>query len=472
MQRLKKIGSIALGFILFLVMIEIWLQVASNLFLRFHKWENASTALESFVPGAKPAKTLYFLGDSFTYGVGASKPEKSYPGQFCQLLADHGNELQCKNLGFPGTSSRDHLQAMEKLPRSSLIFLRTGSNDRWSRDGIYQFKFLEKDYQIRLLKLLAIALSRLSVNFFSPNQKRELRLNLEKQVRKNGHTIILLDYSFNLPVFDQKSDDIYTVETYRILLNKGVISGPSLPTQFLSPDMSTPNDLGYGIEARVLFNEMCNLGIFNLDPSKSMPLLPTGESYFELEGNYAELKAEVVSQETMAIDRGKLRTLLSLSHQLKYVSKRADFFEQEYQALDKIIIYGFHDVLKLRESIYQYKNLSEGVIKIGLSEIDEKKLRIRMGLLKSLTVPTDPIEIRHLRDYEKMFHDYRSPEGSIETGSFRIMPEPLPLQFCPALASKLKIKPDEMGIQSDWKRIFNREIEDENFKSILPENCL
>src|SRR4051812_37239704 len=50
------------------------------------------------------------LGDSFTYGLGASDPAKSYPRQLETLLHQRGLEWRVVNGGWPGRNSRDLLQ--------------------------------------------------------------------------------------------------------------------------------------------------------------------------------------------------------------------------------------------------------------------------------------------------------------------------------------------------------------------------
>lgn len=82
-------------------------------------------------------KLVLCVGDSFTYGLGASDPEKtSYPGRLGELLerSDPGR-WQVVNEGYPGRNSRQLLERLgEQLDRlhPDFVCILVGLNDRWS----------------------------------------------------------------------------------------------------------------------------------------------------------------------------------------------------------------------------------------------------------------------------------------------------------------------------------------------------
>ena len=77
------------------------------------------------------------LGDSFTYGLGASSAAMSYPNQLAQLLASASptSRWDVVNLGWPGMTSQDALkqlpELLERIHPSSVV-LMIGTNDRWN----------------------------------------------------------------------------------------------------------------------------------------------------------------------------------------------------------------------------------------------------------------------------------------------------------------------------------------------------
>ena len=75
------------------------------------------------------------VGDSYTYGVGASDADSSYPGRLRSLLRESASaDVEVFNAGYPGRNSTDvfddfdnHLARLE--PR--VVCILVGTNDRW-----------------------------------------------------------------------------------------------------------------------------------------------------------------------------------------------------------------------------------------------------------------------------------------------------------------------------------------------------
>jgi lysophospholipase L1-like esterase len=93
--------------------------------------------------GARPAAAtaplaradVLCIGDSFTYGMGASDPGHSYPAQLeARLRRELGPHFRVENRGWPGRSSRECLEAIdgwlaEVKPR--YVCIAVGINDSW-----------------------------------------------------------------------------------------------------------------------------------------------------------------------------------------------------------------------------------------------------------------------------------------------------------------------------------------------------
>ncbi len=91
------------------------------------------------VTAAVDGTTILCIGDSYTYGLGASAEDKSYPGVMQATLAQttrSGPAVHVVNAGWPGRNSRDallHLEQQLRTHRPELVFVLVGLNDTWSR---------------------------------------------------------------------------------------------------------------------------------------------------------------------------------------------------------------------------------------------------------------------------------------------------------------------------------------------------
>ena len=125
-------GVKRLGYLLFLlsasaVLLELTLQVGSLIVYSTHARAN---------PTGEVLGGILCVGDSFTFGSGASHPRHSYPMVLERLLREkHGLDVEVTNLGWPGRNSRELLQYLgEQLERTrpAVLSVLIGGNDRWS----------------------------------------------------------------------------------------------------------------------------------------------------------------------------------------------------------------------------------------------------------------------------------------------------------------------------------------------------
>ncbi len=111
------------------VLLEVCLQIAS-LFVAYAYDRNELT------PGDEGGKSILCIGDSFTYGVGASSPDNSYPSVMNKELTDRlPLRPNLINAGWPGQNSRDLLAKLEnqlEQHEPDLVFILIGINDKWS----------------------------------------------------------------------------------------------------------------------------------------------------------------------------------------------------------------------------------------------------------------------------------------------------------------------------------------------------
>lgn len=94
-------------------------------------------------PSASKARTdarrVLCVGDSFTFGIGSSAPEHSYPGRLQTALAGRADgPWTVVNEGWPGRNSREVLEnigALLQRHTAALVCILIGVNDTWSRPG-------------------------------------------------------------------------------------------------------------------------------------------------------------------------------------------------------------------------------------------------------------------------------------------------------------------------------------------------
>ena len=113
------------------------------------------------------------VGDSFTYGMGASDPAHSYPEQLERLLRERGVPAQVANLGWPGQRTREVLKRLpEQLERLSprLVYVLVGTNDLGSVVPAVRREELSKSEDRRFeWRLRTLVLARLIRDWLTGN---------------------------------------------------------------------------------------------------------------------------------------------------------------------------------------------------------------------------------------------------------------------------------------------------------------
>lgn len=73
------------------------------------------------------------IGDSFTFGVGSTSPDQSYPGHLQTILHDEGMDLHVVNAGYPGQHSGDLLSRVDTqiTEATRVVCVLVGTNDAW-----------------------------------------------------------------------------------------------------------------------------------------------------------------------------------------------------------------------------------------------------------------------------------------------------------------------------------------------------
>ncbi len=163
MRRRRRLALILLGTLGALVALEVTLQVVA-----FALWRSAQAGDRGGVD------TVLCVGDSFTYGLGATAAAGSYPRQLEAALRALGQERTVVNGGWPGQTSREILLKLpEQLARHrpKVVCILAGMNDPWSRPARVRAEELHAEaapfpVQFRLLRL-----GRLMADWFRPREE-------------------------------------------------------------------------------------------------------------------------------------------------------------------------------------------------------------------------------------------------------------------------------------------------------------
>ncbi|MCI0588961.1 MAG: GDSL-type esterase/lipase family protein [Planctomycetes bacterium] len=127
----RTLALIAGGLCLALVILEGILQL-----LAWVVWVRGGNAPDA--GGGSDGKVILCVGDSFTYGLGASSIDSaSYPAQLERLLREvDGPGWGVRNRGWPAQDSRDVLRRIDRdlaEARPDLVYVLVGINDHWSQ---------------------------------------------------------------------------------------------------------------------------------------------------------------------------------------------------------------------------------------------------------------------------------------------------------------------------------------------------
>ncbi|MDD4939442.1 MAG: GDSL-type esterase/lipase family protein [Candidatus Omnitrophica bacterium] len=143
-------------------MLEMTLRAGGYIYTRFH----SSQVCQKPAVDTQEFNVLC-IGDSYTYGLGASF-EYSYPRQLEQLLkADgRGKKITVQNLGSPGGNSFRILKILrENIPKYNphIVIVMVGMNNNWNLEGMERFRqkgilnsIKSRVYDLRLYKLWEI----------------------------------------------------------------------------------------------------------------------------------------------------------------------------------------------------------------------------------------------------------------------------------------------------------------------------
>lgn len=136
MSRKRRIAArIVLAFVTAAIALELALQV-----LAFVVGRTASSPAMDEATPPDGARVVLCVGDSFTFGMGASSAAMAYPRQLERRLRERlGGAWRVVNAGRPGIDSRDIAEEFDALlarHRPEFVCVLGGVNDTWRRRGL------------------------------------------------------------------------------------------------------------------------------------------------------------------------------------------------------------------------------------------------------------------------------------------------------------------------------------------------
>ncbi|MBU1044922.1 MAG: tetratricopeptide repeat protein [Candidatus Omnitrophica bacterium] len=141
----KKVQKSILGLILFGIALAIvFVEICLNLFNPIASSPNQRNQAANSENTENVCKIIC-LGDSFTYGLGASR-ENSYPAQMEKILnqSRQNKIFLVKNLGIPGETLSQTLIKLDKAVKEfqpDIVIILSGINDTWSLPRYCKFRF-------------------------------------------------------------------------------------------------------------------------------------------------------------------------------------------------------------------------------------------------------------------------------------------------------------------------------------------
>jgi len=277
----------------------------------------AELAIKKEYKNSSNTYKILCLGDSSTYGEGSSDVEKfSYPSQLQKLLDNSGlcTKFEVVNLGVPGTNSSKVLNKFRKdtlTYRPDMVVVMIGINDPWNLEESNIIKFynasllkrqflklellLNRIHLYRFLKLVLISevfkyhsklvtpsdigwneVSRSrGFPFYSSDPVRSqafyycLNYNIAEMVRiaKDYHAAILfMRYHYGNPWgnADVVLDKIYAKLNVPVIDNEVTfVKAQRDGLNVRSSDGFHPNDFGYSLIAKNIYDKILSLNIGN-----------------------------------------------------------------------------------------------------------------------------------------------------------------------------------------------------------------
>lgn len=173
------------------------------------------------------------IGDSITYGQGASRSVNSYPSVLKGQLQAAGYSVTVYNLGIPGATTRDLASDFRRLSRGiDIALIMAGTNDILSSNGCLSPENCSAAENIRFMVNTAIQMGVVPVlATVTPKNPADVYAFLNPKIELLNTQLFNIAQNYNIAI----------VDTYTAILNNGSVQ--------LYYDKHHFNDAGYRVLA-------------------------------------------------------------------------------------------------------------------------------------------------------------------------------------------------------------------------------
>lgn len=411
---------------------------------------------------------VYFVGDSTIYGIGSSSPAQfSLPMQFQELMRKKFPDFKVVNLGVAGSGTEEHLELLECLPNKSTVVYRGGTSDNWRKGVSFRYRVFSFEFEFRTLKMFYMLFSRL---FSSENHTRLrlLRLRLQKLLDRKKFRIFTLEYtaSYPMPAF-YSSDKRLTPVPLRSKLKKKGFGDRGFDKKFISKiSPAHANDMGYHIEAVLLFNFFCHQNEFGLSMSDVLSFSDMSEfadlqidRYQAIKTYLAKRVFEELQDRTSSVS-GRLIEALAIVENLEDQNP-SPVYREEHRKLDKLLTLFFQAPGHLSQQLIS----SQSGIKKATTEEDFARLKLYYSVLWTVTNSrTEVWASAHERAFGRPF--------PLSAASISYLPllSPYPLEYCQKFIQESGYSPAELSVRDEFEYFFPLIYYDE-FSNIVKPAC-
>ena len=457
---------VLIGFFILIIMSEITLQYLARTVNPYGSYPEFFKVAEGKIEQAKSDSTIFFVGDSTIFGGGASN-EKIYslPAQFQNLLKRSGNSLRVVNLGYPGTTGKEHLEILRLLPPSSKVIMRTGINDSWKRHENYKLHIFGHYIEVRLLKLGMIFWYGWMRDETTESATKAYFEELQTLARNKSFNLYFIDYFLGEKTFMNsffKSHSNF-IPLAKILSEAGFSNQQNrISKRFLSYDLVHANDLGYRLQAQATFNWFAARSKLNLIPAQQFDLTVDDEALRELKDTLQSWLNILREEKVDSADRFPFAMKAAWQY---YIATGDQTIKSIYDKLANIYINIFHSIYPITYALNRQDRLNSSELRdLTVDNHYAEKLNRWFQLVRIFKYRSNH---DYVSEYQSKFPDIMKMDTSYS--DYKKLDPPHPIELCPLLIKETGYAKEEFSALEDWEYIFQDEfdinyINEENWK--------
>ena len=457
-----------IGLILFLVLAEGTLQFLARNVNPYGSYASFFESAQAKVLRADPKRTLFFVGDSTVFGGGASDELLfSLPAQFSGLLHRARSPYQVINLGYPGTTGKEHLEVLRLLPYGSKVVMRTGINDSWKRHESYKLHIFGEYVEFRLLKLMMIAWYGWSRDENSESATLAYFEELQSHAKQQNLQLYFVDYFLGEKTFMNTyfKDAENFIPLAEILIEEGFGSKEGLISRrFLSYDLVHANDLGYKLQAQAVFNWFARRKKLGLDQEDQLILAVDESSLKELRNTLKIWLKKIRMEKERSAERFPF--VMKAAWQV-YAATGDEEVKNLYDRLSKLYIFAFHSIYPITYALNREDRIIE-------SERDDLKGEMSKEQIDSWFQIIRALVHRSTHDYVTEYVDKFKGIVSMsrDYSDYSFLDPPFPLELCERFMKETGLKTEDVSVLGLWEEFFGEEYSPDEMAKKNLEGCL